>query len=125
MKYRIFFIFLGCGKSTCVQLLQRFYDPSGGEITLDGIDIRMLNIKWLRSQLGVVGQEPVLFNTTIAENISLGLKDVSREAIEAAAKQSYAHNFIMQLPQVNKCNFMMLRNDMFSGMSRVQYLVGL
>lgn len=66
------------------------------------MDIRQLNIKWLRSQLGVVGQEPVLFNTTIAENISLGLKDISREAIEAAAKQAYAHNFIMQLPQVNK-----------------------
>jgi len=90
----------GCGKSTCVQLLQRLYDPCEGEITFDGVNIRHLNVKWLRSQMGVVGQEPVLFNTTIAENISFGLKGVSREEIEAAAKQAYAHNFIMQLPQV-------------------------
>ncbi|ODM86847.1 Multidrug resistance protein 1 [Orchesella cincta] len=64
---------IGCGKSTCVQLLQRLYDPAEGEITFDGVDIRQLNVKWLRSQMGVVGQEPVLFNTTIAKNISFGL----------------------------------------------------
>ncbi|ODM95433.1 Multidrug resistance protein 1, partial [Orchesella cincta] len=90
---------IGCGKSTCVQLLQRLYDPAEGEITFDGVDIRQLNVKWLRSQMGVVGQEPVLFNTTIAKNISFGLTGVSQEEIEAAAKQAYAHNFIMQLPQ--------------------------
>ncbi|ODM90920.1 Bile salt export pump [Orchesella cincta] len=89
----------GCGKSTCIQLLQRLYNPVEGEITFDGVDIRLLNVKWLRSQMGVVGQEPVLFNTTIAENISFGLKGVSQEEIEAAAKQAFAHNFIMQLPQ--------------------------
>ncbi|CAL8070816.1 unnamed protein product [Orchesella dallaii] len=89
----------GSRKSTCVQLLQRFYDVFEGEITFDGIGIHRLNVKWLRSQLGVVGQEPVLFNMTIAENISFGLECVSREEIVAAAKQAYAHNFIMQLPK--------------------------
>lgn len=90
----------GCGKSTCVQLLQRLYDADNGEITLDGISIKDLNIRWLRTQLGVVGQEPVLFNMTIAKNITFGLKDVSEEEVKAAAKLAYAHKFIMQLPQV-------------------------
>lgn len=90
----------GCGKSTCVQLLQRLYDVKEGEISLDGINIKQLNIKWLRGQLGVVGQEPVLFNTTIAKNITFGLKEVSEEEVETAAKAAFAHNFIMELPQV-------------------------
>ncbi|NXU25414.1 ABCBB protein, partial [Thalassarche chlororhynchos] len=59
----------GAGKSTTIQLIQRFYDPTDGMITLDGHDIRSLNIQWLRSQIGIVEQEPVLFATTIAENI--------------------------------------------------------
>ncbi|RWS09847.1 multidrug resistance protein 1-like protein, partial [Leptotrombidium deliense] len=62
----------GCGKSTVIQLLQRFYDPTYGKIMLDGRNIRELNVGWLRDQIGTVGQEPVLFATSIGENIKLG-----------------------------------------------------
>ncbi|XP_064300530.1 ATP-binding cassette sub-family B member 5 isoform X3 [Phalacrocorax carbo] len=88
----------GCGKSTTVQLLQRFYDPVQGEITLDGQDIRMLNVKWLRENIGIVSQEPVLFATTIAENIRYGREDISDAEIEQAAKQANAFDFISRLP---------------------------
>ena len=59
----------GCGKSTTIQILQRFYDPIKGTVKVDGIDLRDLNISWLRNQIGVVSQEPVLFADTIEENI--------------------------------------------------------
>jgi ATP-binding cassette, subfamily B (MDR/TAP), member 1 len=59
----------GCGKSTTVALIERFYDVKGGEVLLDGRDIRSLNIKWLREQVGLVSQEPQLFATTIAQSI--------------------------------------------------------
>ncbi len=62
----------GCGKSTIMSLLLRFYDPTNGRILLDGYDIRDLNIQWLRAQFGVVSQEPILFNYTIQENIANG-----------------------------------------------------
>ncbi|NXF17580.1 MDR1 protein, partial [Rhodinocichla rosea] len=88
----------GCGKSTTVQLLQRFYDPDQGEITLDGRDIRTLNIKWLRENIGIVSQEPVLFATTIAENIRYGREDISDAEIEQAAKEANAFDFISRLP---------------------------
>jgi ABC-type multidrug transport system fused ATPase/permease subunit len=89
----------GCGKSTCIGLLQRFYDPLDGVIELDGCNIKLLNIKWLRNQCGVVGQEPVLFNCSIGENIGLGVDNLSVEEMHNAAKTAYAHDFIMQLPQ--------------------------
>ncbi|KAJ7379512.1 ABC transporter B member 11 [Desmophyllum pertusum] len=89
----------GCGKSTVVKLLQRFYDPSSGEVTIDGHDIRNLNLKWLREQIGVVSQEPVLFATTIAENIRYGKDGVTQENIERATKMANAHDFISRLPQ--------------------------
>ncbi|NWI94247.1 ABCBB protein, partial [Pitta sordida] len=89
----------GAGKSTTIQLIQRFYDPTDGMITLDGHDIRSLNIQWLRSQIGIVEQEPVLFATTIAENIRYGRDDATMEDIINAAKQANAYNFIMDLPQ--------------------------
>ncbi|XP_071416995.1 ATP-binding cassette sub-family B member 5 isoform X5 [Pithys albifrons albifrons] len=88
----------GCGKSTTVQLLQRFYDPDQGEITLDGRDIRTLNVKWLRENIGIVSQEPVLFATTIAENIRYGRGDISDAEIERAAKEANAFDFISRLP---------------------------
>jgi ABC-type multidrug transport system fused ATPase/permease subunit len=69
----------GCGKSTTIQLLLRFYDIKKGKITLDGIDIKDLNIKWLRSQIGLVSQEPVLFNYSIKTNIMFG--DISRDDV--------------------------------------------
>ncbi|XP_055694549.1 ATP-dependent translocase ABCB1 [Lutzomyia longipalpis] len=89
----------GCGKSTTIQLIQRFYDPHEGKVTLDGRDIRDLDVAWLRSQIGVVGQEPVLFGTTIYENIRYGYENATKEQIEAAAKAANAHNFIKTLPE--------------------------
>ncbi|KAG7330976.1 hypothetical protein KOW79_004945 [Hemibagrus wyckioides] len=89
----------GSGKSTAVQLIQRFYDPQQGMVTLDGHDIRGLNIQWLRSLIGIVEQEPVLFATTIAENIRYGQPGVSMEEVIQASKEANAYNFIMDLPQ--------------------------
>ncbi|XP_063781220.1 ATP-dependent translocase ABCB1-like [Pseudophryne corroboree] len=88
----------GCGKSTAVQLIQRFYDPEAGLITIDGQDIRSLNVRYLREVIGVVSQEPVLFDTTIAENIRFGREDVSMQEIEQATKKSNAYSFIMEFP---------------------------
>uniref|UniRef100_A0A7M4FAM3 Multidrug resistance protein 1-like n=1 Tax=Crocodylus porosus TaxID=8502 RepID=A0A7M4FAM3_CROPO len=88
----------GCGKSTTIQLLQRFYDPVQGEITLDGRDIRTLNVRWLRENIGIVSQEPVLFATTIAENIRYGREDISDVEIEQAAKEANAFDFVSRLP---------------------------
>ncbi|CAG8514236.1 2992_t:CDS:2, partial [Diversispora eburnea] len=98
----------GSGKSTIVSLILRFYDPVAGEVQLDGYDIKSLNLKSLRRQISLVSQEPVLFNTTIAENVSHGLigskyenlsKDKKWELIENACKMANAHDFIMKLPE--------------------------
>ncbi|XP_073533933.1 ATP-dependent translocase ABCB1-like isoform X2 [Phyllobates terribilis] len=89
----------GCGKSTAIQLLQRFYDPTEGKVTLDGHDIRSLNVKWLRDNIGVVEQEPVLFGTTITENIRFGKDGVTDEEIEQAARKANASDFISRLPE--------------------------
>uniref|UniRef100_A0A672J2Z1 ATP-binding cassette, sub-family B (MDR/TAP), member 4 n=1 Tax=Salarias fasciatus TaxID=181472 RepID=A0A672J2Z1_SALFA len=88
----------GCGKSTTIQLLQRFYDPVEGSVSIDGHDIRSLNIRYLREMIGVVSQEPILFATTISENIRYGRPDVTQQEIEQAAKEANAYDFIMQLP---------------------------
>lgn len=88
----------GCGKSTTIQLLQRFYDPQEGSVSIDGHDIRSLNVRGLRELIGVVSQEPVLFATTIAENIRYGRQDVTQDEIEQAAREANAYNFIMKLP---------------------------
>lgn len=93
-------IISGTGKSTVAALLQRFYDPTSGAIEIDGKDIRDYNIRWLRSQIGVVRQEPVLFNGTIAQNIGFGLDGVQMEDIVRVAKLAHAHDFISRLPQV-------------------------
>ncbi|XP_063817690.1 ATP-dependent translocase ABCB1-like isoform X2 [Pseudophryne corroboree] len=88
----------GCGKSTTIQLLQRFYDPAIGEVTVDGHDIRTLNVQWLRENIGVVSQEPVLFGTTIRENIRYGREDVTDAEIDQATKEANAYDFISKLP---------------------------
>jgi len=86
-----------------IALLQRFYDPDSGEITLDGIEIRQLKLKWLRQQMGLVSQEPVLFNETIRANIAYGKGGNATEAeIIAAAELANAHRFISGLQQVQK-----------------------
>uniref|UniRef100_A0A1B6CUX9 ABC-type xenobiotic transporter n=1 Tax=Clastoptera arizonana TaxID=38151 RepID=A0A1B6CUX9_9HEMI len=89
----------GGGKSTVVSLLLRLYDIASGEITLDGIPIKDLNLNWWRSQIGVVSQEPVLFGTTIADNIRYGRQDIDQNDIEMAAVMANAHNFIESLPE--------------------------
>jgi len=89
----------GCGKSTTIQLLQRFYDPLQGAVYVDGHDVKELNLKWLRQQIGVVSQDPVLFATTIEDNIRFGNPLATKEDIETAAKEADAHHFIMKLPQ--------------------------
>ncbi|KAL7738619.1 hypothetical protein ACLKA6_006913 [Drosophila palustris] len=89
----------GCGKSTVIQLMQRFYDPEQGHVKLDGRDLRTLNVAWLRSQIGVVGQEPVLFATTIGENIRYGNPQATQQDIERAARNANCHEFISKLPK--------------------------
>ncbi|CAF2005205.1 unnamed protein product [Rotaria magnacalcarata] len=89
----------GCGKSTIIQLLERFYDPSCGRILLDDVDIRNLNIQSVRSYFGLVSQEPVLFDLTIAENIAYGKENISIEEIIEAARKANIHQFIQQLPE--------------------------
>lgn len=89
----------GNGKSTWLQLLQRFYDPDDGAVLIDDCDIRQLNLSLLRSNLALVGQEPVLFSTTIGENIRYGKPDATDKEIMHAAQDSGAHKFISNLPQ--------------------------
>ncbi|CAO2818228.1 unnamed protein product [Amaranthus hypochondriacus] len=90
----------GSGKSTVISLLQRFYDPASGYITLDGIEIQKFQLKWLRQQMGLVSQEPVLFNDTIRANIAYGKGGNATEAeIIAAAELANAHKFICGLQQ--------------------------
>jgi ATP-binding cassette subfamily B (MDR/TAP) protein 1 len=84
----------GGGKSTVCALLERFYDISEGSICLDGKDIRTLNVKWLRSQIGLVSQEPKLFNMSIFDNIALGCPGATQEQVEEAARKANAHDFI-------------------------------
>jgi len=87
----------GSGKSTSVQLLERFYNKKSGRILIDGRDIEDYNIKWLRSQIGLVSQEPTLFDASVSKNIAISTPDATQEDIEKAAKLANAHDFIMKL----------------------------
>jgi ATP-binding cassette subfamily B protein len=88
----------GAGKSTLINLICRFYEPQEGAILIDGHDIRQANLKSLREQIGVVLQDPFLFNGTVADNIAYGHPESSLEQTVAAAKAANAHNFIMNMP---------------------------
>ncbi|CAM8891767.1 unnamed protein product [Rhodiola kirilowii] len=88
----------GSGKSTVVSLIERFYDPSKGQVMLDGHNIKTLKLRWLRQQIGLVSQEPALFATTIKENMLLGRPDATLVEIEEAARVANAHSFIIKLP---------------------------
>ena len=88
----------GAGKTTVVDLLARFYEPTHGRITLDGVDLADIELRSLRSLLGIVTQETVLFHDTVRANIAYGLGDVPMERIERAARAAHAHEFIVQLP---------------------------
>ena len=98
----------GCGKSTIIQLVERFYDPDAGLIELDGVALNSLNLNWMRRQIGLVSQEPTLFEGTVAENVAFGLVGTShanaesvkkQELVEFACKQANAHDFVTKLPQ--------------------------
>ncbi|KAL6846430.1 hypothetical protein ACP4OV_023878 [Aristida adscensionis] len=88
----------GSGKSTVVGLVQRFYDPQSGEVLLDGVNLKLLNLRWIRQKIGLVSQEPVLFTTTIRENIEYGKKGASEEEIRSAIILANAAKFIDKLP---------------------------
>jgi ATP-binding cassette, subfamily B, bacterial len=88
----------GAGKSTTLKLLTRFYDVMDGEITIDGHDLRAMPVAFLRSQIGLVQQEPFLFNGTVRENLLYGNLSASHDEVEAAAKAARAHEFIVKLP---------------------------
>ena len=87
----------GCGKSTALQLLLHFYEVQSGSVNLDGKDVKDINIGWLRSQIGYVGQLPVLFAGTVRDNILLGNPRATEDEIVKAAKAANAHDFVMQL----------------------------
>jgi ATP-binding cassette subfamily B protein len=89
----------GSGKSTIINLIPRFYDPTKGRITVDGYDIRHVTLNSLREQIGIVLQETTLFATTIRENIAFGHPDAGEDEIVAAAQAAQAHRFIVELPQ--------------------------
>lgn len=89
----------GSGKSSVINLIPRFYDPTGGRVLLDGHDIRYLTVASLREQIGIVLQDTTLFATTVRENIAFGRPDAGEEEIIAAAKAASAHDFIMEMPQ--------------------------
>jgi subfamily B ATP-binding cassette protein MsbA len=89
----------GAGKTTLVNLLPRFHDPTSGEILIDGVDIRTATLRSLRDQIAIVTQETILFNDTVWNNICYGRPNVTREQVEAAARAALAHDFIEELPQ--------------------------
>ncbi|CAI5440354.1 unnamed protein product [Caenorhabditis angaria] len=89
----------GCGKSTIVNLLQRFYDPTKGRVTLDGYDLKEVNVHSLRDQIGIVSQEPVLFDGTIYENIKMGNENATHDQVIEACKMANANDFIKRLPE--------------------------
>lgn len=89
----------GSGKSTLVDLVSRFYDPSGGSIAIDGVDLRQVQLQSLRNLIGIVTQETVLFNDTVRNNIAYGLEDCPLERIVEAARAANAHHFISEMPR--------------------------
>ncbi|GKY96092.1 hypothetical protein MPSEU_000569400 [Mayamaea pseudoterrestris] len=89
----------GCGKSSALSLIERFYDPSNGTMTLDGVDLRQLNVRWLREQIGLVLQEPKLFAKSVKENIAIGCPSATMQEIEEAARMANAYDFIMSFPK--------------------------
>ncbi|KAG5107885.1 hypothetical protein AAZX31_16G072600 [Glycine max] len=89
----------GSGKSTAIALVQRFYDADEGVVRVDGVDIKSLQLKWMRGKMGLVSQEHAMFGTSIKENIMFGKPDATMDEIVAAASAANAHNFIRELPE--------------------------
>ncbi|MDY7226879.1 ABC transporter ATP-binding protein [Hyalangium rubrum] len=89
----------GAGKSTIASMLTRLYDPQGGQVVLDGKDLKALDPEWLRQQIGIVAQEPLLFSSSIADNIRYGRAGASDAEVEAAARAANAHDFVSRFPE--------------------------
>lgn len=90
----------GSGKSTVVSLIERFYDPQSGQVRIDGINLKEFQLKWIRSKIGLVSQEPVLFTSSIKDNIAYGKQDATIQEIRKATELANASKFIDKLPQV-------------------------
>lgn len=90
----------GSGKSTVISLLERFYDPDSGQVLIDGVDLKRFQLKWIRGNMGLVSQEPVLFATTIKSNIAYGKENGTEEEIRMAIELANAATFIDKLPEV-------------------------
>lgn len=91
----------GSGKSTVVSLIERFYDPQAGQVLIDGVNLKEFQLKWIRSKIGLVSQEPVLFTGSIKDNIAYGKDGATAEEIRVAAELANASKFIDKLPQVS------------------------
>jgi ATP-binding cassette subfamily B (MDR/TAP) protein 1 len=92
----------GSGKSTVISLIERFYDPQLGEVLIDGVDLKEFQLRWIRSKIGLVSQEPVLFAASIRDNIAYGKDNATDEEIRAAAELANASKFIDKMPQVRR-----------------------
>lgn len=90
----------GSGKSTVISLIERFYDPLAGEVLLDGINLKEYQLKWIRSKIGLVSQEPILFTCSIRDNIAYGKEGATTDEIRAASELANAAKFIDKLPEV-------------------------
>lgn len=106
----------GSGKSTVISLIERFYDPHAGQVLIDGINLKEFQLKWIREKIGLVSQEPVLFSSSIKDNIAYGKDGATAEEIRAAAEQANAAKFIDKLPQVptTTTTFITLYSEVYS-----------
>ena len=107
----------GSGKSTVISLVERFYDPQAGEVLIDGMNIKSLRLDWIRGKIGLVNQEPLLFMTSIKDNISYGKEDATIEEIKRAAELANAANFIDKLPNV--CH----RSNELTSINPISYII--
>lgn len=89
----------GSGKSTVISLIERFYDPQAGEVLIDGINLKLFQLRWIRGKIGLVSQEPVLFSSSIRDNIAYGKDGATTEEIEVAVELANASKFVDKMPQ--------------------------
>ena len=103
----------GSGKSTVISLLERFYDPDSGQILIDGVDLKTFQLKWIRGNMGLVSQEPILFATSIKSNIVYGKENATEKEIRTAIELANAATFIDSLPEV--CQVKYFKNWILDG----------
>lgn len=113
----------GGGKSTVAALIERFYDPDGGTVEFQGCDVNHLNCSWYRDQIGFVGQEPTLFNESIARNVAYGAPGVTQGDIEDACRKAFAHDFIMEFAE-NYSTYVGERGTQLSGGQKQRIAIG-